>query len=257
MWFWMIYCRHPSSPLRTIRSVATSVALPLHSEAIRLFLLPSAYARTARFRNSLQVIMPQYAPYIRFRCSASRLYVNHSTFCWYDVVVVCCCFSSVFIVCDRVTRETSETWNRSVQALLLFCVCGGVVGGWGGGGEAGVCHQQFEGGFEPDTCWSWARWSFSKLQVILQSLSSETTPMAPTTGAPQTTTAISTVPTTAISTVPTTAISTVPTTAISTVPTTQQTTQPTTTATEATSAPEPTTAETTTPGPCKWFDMFL
>ena len=247
MWFWMIYCRHPSSPLRTILSVATNVAVPLRSQAIRLFLLPSVYARTARFRNSLQVIMPQYAPYIRFRCSASRLYVNHSTFCWYDVVVVVsCCFSSVFIVCYRVTRETSETWNRSVQALLLFCVCGGVGVGEG---EAGVCHQQFEGGFEPDTCWSWARWSFSKLQVILQSLSSETTPMAPTTGAPQTTTAISTVPTTAISTVPTTAISTVP--------TTQPTTQPTTTATETTSAPEPTTAETTTPGPCKWFDMFL
>ena len=38
MWFWMIYCRHSSSPLRTIISVATRVAMPLRSMAMRLFL---------------------------------------------------------------------------------------------------------------------------------------------------------------------------------------------------------------------------
>ena len=71
MWFWMIYCRHPSSPFRTILSVAPSVAVPLRSEGIRLFLLQSLYARTVWFRNSLPVIMTQHVPYIRFRCFAA------------------------------------------------------------------------------------------------------------------------------------------------------------------------------------------
>ena len=162
----MIYCRHPTSPLRTILSVTTNVAVPLRSQAICLFLLPSVYARTVRFRNSLQVNMPQYAPFIRFCCFvdiSTNTHTHTRTHARNHARTHARTHSRTHTHTfgSRNARDVGYMKQKCsgasfISFFLSFFLCFSFffsssffLSFFSG---VGVCQRQFEGGFEPETC---------------------------------------------------------------------------------------------------------